>query len=384
MAKLPLCKFIFISIFLLTIIPTYGKGTKIDIASDRNFHNVSFELLGDLIFYPEKKATAFVKPINHALVPAQISAQVNHVNVLIGDKVKSGQVLVNLDCQDKEIILARQYSQYALSQAKLEFAQRNYDRSLKLKKNKNIGEADIDASKVEVTIAKETLANALLDKQSASLSVSRCKIVAPFDGVVTQRTISEGDYVNVGQGIIQVLQLNNLEVEAQIPIEQLDDFQQAHQYYFIKGIKKTPLKVNNIVDFISMNSQSKIVTFSSYNISSAVDKTPTIDTLELVAGLNGMVSWYSKQGFLPSHLLTQRNGQYGIFIAESDKSNETNKYKVAKFIPLPQAQEGRPFKIDLPKNTQVIIDGRHRVNQNDSLQINTLEENNSSIKDNKD
>jgi RND family efflux transporter MFP subunit len=382
MARLPLSSPILTFIFLLIANPTHGKGTKIDIASESNFHNVSFELFGDLIFYPEKKATALVKPINHALVPAQISAQVSHVNVLIGEKVKSGQVLVNLDCQDKDIVLARQESQYALSQAKLEFAQRNYDRSLQLKKNKNIGEADIDASKVEVTIAKETVAHVLLDRESASLSVSRCKILAPFDGIVTQRMISEGDFVNVGQGIIQVLQLNNLEVEAQIPLEKLKDFQQASKYYFINGLNQTPLKLNNIVDFIAMNSQSIIVTFSTFNDNNnAINKTPTNNTAKLVAGLNGMVGWHSKQGFLPAHLLTQRNGQYGIFIIESDKSN---KQKVAKFIPIPKAQEGRPFNLEMPKDTKVIVDGRHRVNHEALVQINSASEKSLSVSEKRD
>jgi hypothetical protein len=61
MARLPLSSPILTFIFLLIANPTHGKGTKIDIASQSNFHNVSFELFGDLIFYPEKKSNRISK-----------------------------------------------------------------------------------------------------------------------------------------------------------------------------------------------------------------------------------------------------------------------------------------------------------------------------------
>ena len=379
MAKLPLYALILCSSSLFITNPIHANDSKANTSQSdspqnnnlttSNAQKVTVQLAGDLLFYPEKKATALVKPVNHAKVPAQISAQVNSVNVLIGEKVHSGQVLVNLDCQDKTISLARQTSQHSLSLAKLNFAQRNYERALKLKKNSNIGEAELDASDVDVTIAKETLAQVFQEKESATLAVERCQVLSPFDGLVTQRMVSQGDYVNVGQPLVQVLQQNNLEVEAQIALDQIAQFQQASEYHFVNGAQKFPIIVNNVVDFIATNSQSKIVTF---NLQHSLSKA----TAKVVAGMNGMVSWQSKQAFLPAHLLTQRQGRYGIFIAEG---NTVNSEAVAKFIPLPNAQEGRPFAVEIANKQQIIVDGRHRVNDGKAVRIATVAVNKTTV-----
>ena len=326
-----------------------------------NSQKVSTELASSLLFYPERKATALVNPINHAQVPAQISAQVLSVNARLGDSVTKDQMLVGLDCRDRDIYLAKQQSQYAVSQAKLHLAQRNYDRAVQLKKNRNIGEAELDAKEVEVVVAKEAVAQVEQAKKSASLAVERCQIMSPFDGVITQRLVSEGDYVDIGQPLLKVLEQNNLEVQAQIPVEQLASFNQAGQYHFVRDGQKTPLVLNNIVGFIAANSRSQLVTFTI---------TPN-NSPKILAGMNGMVSWQSKRSFLPAHLLTQRQGRYGIFVIETN-----NDQQLAKFIELPNAQEGRPFQLVIANEQHIIVDGRHRVTAGKQVSVKAINSHN--------
>lgn len=334
------------SFTLITVLLFISNNTQaVDI------QKVTVEPASSLLFYPEKKATALVKPINHTQVPAQISAQVSTINVQLGNIVTKGQVLVDLDCQDKAIYLAKQASQFKISKAKLHLAKRNYDRAVTLKKNRHIGEAELDASDVDVTVAKENVEQVLQEKASATLAVQRCQVRSPFDGVVTQRMVSQGDYVNIGQSLITVLEQNNIEIEAQIPLDQIDGFIQAGQYHFINDEQKHLIVMKSIVGFIESNSRSQVVTFSLDEMNKPLDVTPKV-----LAGMNGMVSWQSKRSFLPAHLLTQRKGRYGIFVTEKKDNLLT-----AKFIALPQAQEGRPFELVMEKDQQIIVDGRHRV-----------------------
>jgi hypothetical protein len=55
---------------------------------------------------------------------------------------------------------------------------------------------------------------------------------------------------------------------------------------------------------------------------------------------------------LPSNLISRRNGVLGVFVLGSNK---------ARFVPLPNAQEGRPASVDLPDSTLVITMGRERL-----------------------
>ncbi|MBU2892086.1 efflux RND transporter periplasmic adaptor subunit [Colwellia sp. D2M02] len=326
-----------------------------------NSQKVTVAQASSLLFYPEKKATALVSSINHAKVPAQIAAQVLSVNVQLGSSVNQGQVLVNLDCQDKTIYLAKQKSQLATTQAQLQLAKRNFERSVQLKKDGHIGEAELDESEIKVTVTQEQVNQVIQEKKSAELAVQRCQVVAPFNGMVTERMVNEGDYVNTGDPLVKVLEQDNLEIAAQIPIDQMKSLAQAGAYYFINNESKYPINIKHVVNFVASNSRSQVVTF-------------TISPKEheaILAGMNGMVSWQSKRSYLPAHLLTQRHGQYGIFVVTKKAGTEVN---TAKFIALPNAQEGRPFELVLDNNQTVIVDGRHRVNDGMAVTFNNAKQ----------
>lgn len=327
---------------------------------------VTLERAKQLLFYPEQKATALSVAINHAQLAAQISAQVVTINVQLGSRVEQDQVLVHLDCQDKQTHLTMKKSQQVVANAQLFLAKRNFERAIPLKKNRHIGAAELDESKANVTMAEENLHQVNNNEKAARLAVQRCNVVAPFSGMVSERLVSVGDYVNTGQPLLALLQQNNIEIVAEIPLTKMASLRQAASYSFISYGKKHPLELKNIVDFVSANSRSQVVTFTLKN------QPNNHNSERILAGMNGMISWQSKRRFLPAHLLTQRDGHYGIFISEVQ-----GEQTVAKFITLPHAQEGRPFELNIgqqgiTENSELIIDGRHRVSANTPIIVNAV------------
>ena len=151
----------------------------------------------------------------------------------------------------------------------------------------------------------------------------------------------------------------------------MSNFRQAGQYHFISHGEKHPINLKNIVSFVTRNSRSQVVTFSiDNNLKGHIGKTDKATVTvngnqRILAGMNGMVSWQSKRNFLPAHLLTQRKGRLGIFVTEK-KVEQT----LAKFIELPNAQEGRPFELVIDKAQDIIVDGRHRVNIGSLVTVN--------------
>jgi hypothetical protein len=55
---------------------------------------------------------------------------------------------------------------------------------------------------------------------------------------------------------------------------------------------------------------------------------------------------------LPANLISRRDGILGVFLLDDGK---------ARLEPLPDAQEGRPARVNLPAGTQVITMGRERL-----------------------
>ena len=75
-----------------------------------------------------------------------------------------------------------------------------------------------------------------------------------------------------------------------------------------------------------------------------------------VAGTPGRIVWYGARSMLPSDYLVRRDGRLGVFILDTDR---------ARFIEIPDAQDGRPAALQLAPETLVISEGRQRLVDND-------------------
>ena len=61
---------------------------------------------------------------------------------------------------------------------------------------------------------------------------------------------------------------------------------------------------------------------------------------------------------LPADYLVRRDGKLGVFILDGE---------TARFHPLPQAEDGRPARIELDPDTRLIGDGRQRLRDGDAV-----------------
>ena len=81
-----------------------------------------------------------------------------------------------------------------------------------------------------------------------------------------------------------------------------------------------------------------------------------------ISGTAGRVLWPGTGSLLPPDYLVRRDGELGIFIVEDDR---------ARFIALPEAEDGRPVAVELPAQTQLIAAGRQRLTDGDEVLIGT-------------
>ena len=77
-------------------------------------------------------------------------------------------------------------------------------------------------------------------------------------------------------------------------------------------------------------------------------------------GLSGDLRWSISGGLLPADLVVRRDAVAGIFVADNG---------TARFTPLPNVQEGRPVVVSLPGSTMIIVDGREKLQDGDSITI---------------
>jgi HlyD family secretion protein len=197
-----------------------------------------------------------VEPVKNFEAHATSPSTVRNVLVRAGEKVRKGQLLVQLDDADARTQLARAQaqlkqaesetsdvqtanasSQAELTKAKLDVAeaQRSLEALQRLKAQGAASQAEVDAAKDKLDTATASLdalqhkanpqaaqartassraaiSNAQVAVDAARQLIADSNITAPFDGTVYSLPVKRGNYVNAGDPLVSVADLSDMQV----------------------------------------------------------------------------------------------------------------------------------------------------------------------------
>jgi HlyD family secretion protein len=182
------------------------------------------------------RAPGKIEPRTQVKVSADIPGKVVVLNVKEGDPVKRGQLLLQLD--DTQYRTAHAQSAAALASARarlreaettIRVANANYERQRALFEQRLLSQAEWDAatnSHEQATVAhataQEEVTRAQAARDAAADNLSKCRFVAPFDGVVSALNVERGEIVvtgtmnNPGTQILVVSDLSRMLVRAEV------------------------------------------------------------------------------------------------------------------------------------------------------------------------
>lgn len=166
---------------------------------------------------------------------ARLGAAIDQVQVREGDRVKEGETLVTLACEDYKIA------------ARL--AHENYDRSHKLSK---IG-----------SVSAETMDQVRRQKDDADVRLAWCSIVSPIGGKVLSRYHEPGEWVTPGTRIITLADIRDIWAYIYVPqprVAQLSPGMKLKGYLPELGNREfdgTILKINDEAEFTPKNVQTR-------------------------------------------------------------------------------------------------------------------------------
>ena len=86
-------------------------------------------------------------------------------------------------------------------------------------------EVDSYPAKLQILKARRDRGQALLDQ--ASLAMDRATVTAPFDAIISEVAVAAGDRVQLGQMLVSLFPLENLEIRAHLPTSYIASVQQA-------------------------------------------------------------------------------------------------------------------------------------------------------------
>jgi HlyD family secretion protein/macrolide-specific efflux system membrane fusion protein len=151
---------------------------------------------GDLAI--EVIETGKVQPREKVEVKSKVSGQVAKVFVDAGNRVKKGQLLLQLDPVDYERNVAKTEADVAAAENSLEFSELQLARRQKGLESRGVAQIDVDTALSDVKGKKVLLQTARVAYNAASDQLRYTRIVAPMDGTVTERGIQPGEVVTPG------------------------------------------------------------------------------------------------------------------------------------------------------------------------------------------
>jgi RND family efflux transporter MFP subunit len=141
-------------------------------------------------------------------------------HVDIGTRVKRGQLLADLDTPEIDQELAQALAQRNQVNASLGLAKSSFERWQQLRQRDAVSQQELDERQSAYNQAVANLAAADANVARLRQLESFKRIVAPFDGVVTQRNVDVGDLISAGVGaraLFALAQTDPLRVYVQLP-----------------------------------------------------------------------------------------------------------------------------------------------------------------------
>lgn len=144
-----------------------------------------------------------LEPWRKVELRAQVNGTVERLDQHKGATVAAGQLLLSLSPESRPAQVAREEAEVRQREAAATAARR-------LRNDKLISSNDL------LTVETE-LANARVRLSMAQLDMANTQVRAPFAGVLDERKVELGDYVQPGQPLLTVVDIAQLKVTAQVP-----------------------------------------------------------------------------------------------------------------------------------------------------------------------
>lgn len=185
------------------------SSTKATLVTVTTVKNASVEMT--------EQAIGTLEGIIDPTVAAEIAARVIKVHVTIGSKVKKGQLIATLDATDFGMQRNEQLAEVARIQALIENQTKIVARNQALANKNFISQTAVDNDIAQQNVLRQQLEAAKARVASISHTSSKSKVFAPVSGTVEKKLVDSGDYVRVGDPIVQIVSSQRLRAHLPFP-----------------------------------------------------------------------------------------------------------------------------------------------------------------------
>jgi len=147
----------------------------------------------------------------------QVSGRVQSVAVQLGDRVTEGQTLAAIDTKPYELNIQAAEAELGKARAQLSEKKTEFDRRKTLFEKGWVTKAALEQAQVGLRSGQSQVDFAISQLNLAQRDLGNTKLVAPFDGVISERAIDAFVEVGAGRKVFEINAEGALEVAFDVP-----------------------------------------------------------------------------------------------------------------------------------------------------------------------
>lgn len=159
---------------------------------------------------------SLMSPRRAELTP-EVDGRATEVIVEAGDRVTTGDALLQLDAELGRIELRQAEASLDEAQANLGDARRRLREAEDLAARDSIGQSELEARRSEVRQLEAVVARREAERAFRAEMLDRHRLVAPFDGVINRRMIDIGERAYTDEPVYELVATERLRLDLEVP-----------------------------------------------------------------------------------------------------------------------------------------------------------------------
>lgn len=165
----------------------------------------------------ELSLDAVVEAVRQATLSTQVAGAIVSLNVKAGDQVRAGQELLRVDASAAQQNLVGSTAQLEAAQANLRVASKELERQKQLFQKQYISQGALDRAQAQWESAQAQVQAQQAQTRAAQTQTGFFSVRAPFNGVVSDVSVTLGDMAMPGRTLVTLHDPSALRVSAAVP-----------------------------------------------------------------------------------------------------------------------------------------------------------------------
>ncbi|MGY8565031.1 efflux RND transporter periplasmic adaptor subunit [Stenotrophomonas rhizophila] len=306
------------------------------------------------------EATGVIDAYKLVSVGAQASGQIKSLKVQLGDTVRQGDLIAEIDATTQQnavlnaqasldqVIAQRAVQQASLRQAELEFARQQQMLAAEAtsRAEYDTAEAQLKTARAQVKSYEAQIKGRETELGTANANLAYTRITAPMDGTVVAVVAEEGRTVNANQTaptIVMLARLDLVTVNAEVSEADVVKIKAGMPVYFttlgdpdrkyhatLRQINPAPSSIASDSSSSSSSSSSSASTAVYYNALFDVENPDGTLRIDMTAQVSVLLKQARGVLTIPSVALgpKARDGQYVVRVADADGMPQPRKVRI--------------------------------------------------------